>query len=178
MSTEDNSGGWSEDPLHDKENPFYNIQPREEYCPGGRYVTVKIYNQEKTSPEQIQRVHHKLQTRPDLTLPKKHLKKSDHFWKSILWTAEKIKIILYQNDGKKKAWRRLGTAHDPHTASSVKHGGAVWCMSCMASSGTGLLLFSDDETEDRSSWMNSEVYRDILSAQIQSNAQSRLDGAL
>ncbi len=27
----------------------------------------------------------------------------------------------------------------------------------------------DDETEDRSSWINSEVYRDILSAQIQSN---------
>ncbi len=68
----------------------------------------------------------KEQTRPDLALPKKHLKKSDHFWKSILWTAE-IKINLYQNDGKKKAWRRLGTAHDPkHTTSYVKHGGAVW----------------------------------------------------
>ncbi len=33
----------------------------------------------------------------------------------------------------------------------------------MASSGTGLLVFSDDVTEDRSSWMNPEVYRDILS---------------
>ncbi len=40
----------------------------------------------------------------------------------------------------------------------------------MASSGTGLLVFIDGVTEDRSSWMNSEVYRDILSAQIQSNA--------
>ncbi len=40
----------------------------------------------------------------------------------------------------------------------------------MASSGTGLLLFSDDVTEDRSSWNNSEVNRDILSAQIQPNA--------
>ncbi len=30
-------------------------------------------------------------------------------------------------------------------------------------------VFSDDETEDRSSRINSEVYRDILSAQIQSN---------
>ncbi len=39
----------------------------------------------------------------------------------------------------------------------------------MASSGTGLLVFIDGVTEDRSSWMNSEVYRDILSAQIQSN---------
>ncbi len=40
---------------------------------------------------------------------------------------------------------------------------------CMASSGTGLLVFSDDVTEDRSSRMNYEVYKDILSAQIQPN---------
>ncbi len=31
----------------------------------------------------------------------------------------------------------------------------------MASSGTGLLVFRDDVTEDRSSRMNSEVYWDI-----------------
>ncbi len=41
---------------------------------------------------------------------------------------------------------------------------------CMASSGTGLLVFFDDIVEDRRSRMNSEVYRDILSAQIQLNA--------
>ncbi len=41
------------------------IQPREEHSPGGRCVTVKVYNQEKTSREHIQRVHHKVQTRPD-----------------------------------------------------------------------------------------------------------------
>ncbi len=40
----------------------------------------------------------------------------------------------------------------------------------MASSGTGLVVFNDDATEDRSSQMNSEVYRDIYSAQVQSNA--------
>ncbi len=34
----------------------------------------------------------------------------------------------------------------------------------MASSGTGLLVFIDDVTEDRSSQNNSEVYGDILSA--------------
>ncbi len=38
----------------------------------------------------------------------------------------------------------------------------------MASSSTGLLVFIDDVTEDRSSRKNSEVY--ILSAQIQPNA--------
>ena len=41
---------------------------------------------------------------------------------------------------------------------------------CMASKGTGSLVFIDDITTDKSSRMNSEVYRDILSAQIQPNA--------
>ncbi len=42
----------------------------------------------------------------------------------------------------------------------------------VTSSGSGLLVFSEDVTEDRSSRINyeSEVYRDILSAQIQPNA--------
>jgi len=102
---------------------------------------------------------------------KKHLKKPAQFWNSILWTDE-TKINLYQNDGKKKVWRRIGTAHDPkHTTSSVKHGGgSVMAWACMASNGTGSLVFIDDVTKDRSSRMNSEVYRDILSAQIQPNA--------
>ncbi len=48
-----------------KEKPFHNIQPREEHSPGGSCVTVQVYNQEKTSQEKIQRVHNKVQTRPD-----------------------------------------------------------------------------------------------------------------
>ncbi len=44
---------------------FHNIQPKEEHSPRGRRVTVKVYNQEKTSREQIQRVHRKVQTMPD-----------------------------------------------------------------------------------------------------------------
>ncbi len=40
----------------------------------------------------------------------------------------------------------------------------------MTSSGTGLLVIIDDVTEDRSSWKNSEVYKDILHSQIQPNA--------
>ncbi len=44
------------------------------------------------------------------------------FWNNILWTDE-TKINLYQRDGKRRVWRRKGTAHDPkHTTSSVKHG--------------------------------------------------------
>lgn len=45
----------------------------------------------------------------------------------------------------------------------------------MASNGPGSLVFVDDVTADKSSRMNTEVFRAILSAQIQSNA-SKLIG--
>ncbi len=58
-----------------------------------------------------------------LEFAKRHLKKPSQFWNNILWTDE-TKINLYQSDGKRRVWRRKGTAHDPkHTTSSVKHGG-------------------------------------------------------
>uniref|UniRef100_A0A8C4SI25 Transposase n=1 Tax=Erpetoichthys calabaricus TaxID=27687 RepID=A0A8C4SI25_ERPCA len=106
-----------------------------------------------------------------LDFAKEHLKKPAQFWKNILWIDE-TKINLYQNDGKKKVWRRRGTAHYPkHTTSSVKHGGgSVMAWACMAASGNGTLVFIDDVTQDRSSRMNYEVFRDILLAQIQLNA--------
>ncbi|KAG2456719.1 TCB1 transposase, partial [Polypterus senegalus] len=106
-----------------------------------------------------------------LDFAKEDLKKPAQFWKNILWKDE-TKINLYQNDGKKKVWRRRGTAHYPkHTTSSVKHSeGSVMAWACMAASGTGTLVFIDDVTQDRSRQINSEVFRDILSAQIQLNA--------
>ena len=60
----------------------------------------------------------------------------------------------------------MGKAHDlKHTTQSVKHGGgSVMAWACMASKGTGSLVFIDDMTDDRSSRMNYKVYRDILSA--------------
>lgn len=41
---------------------------------------------------------------------------------------------------------------------------------CMASNGTGSHVFIDDVTKGKSSWLNSNVYRGIVSAQIQPNA--------
>ncbi len=98
-----------------------------------------------------------------LEFAKRHLKKPSQFWNNILWTDE-TKINLYQSDGKRRVWRRKGTAHDPkHTTSSVKHGGGrVMAWACMAASGTGSLVFIDDVTADKSSRMNSEVFRAIL----------------
>ncbi len=109
--------------------------------------------------------------RDRLEFAKRHLKKPSQFWNNILWTDE-TKINLYQSDGKRRVWRRKGTAHDPkHTTSSVKHGGgSVMAWACMAASGTGSLVFIDDVTADKSSRMNSEVFRAILSAHIQPNA--------
>ena len=65
--------------------------------------------------------------------------------------------------------QRKGTAHDrKYTTSSVKHGGvSVMAWACMAANGTGSLVFIDDVTADKSSRMNSEVFRAILSAHIQ-----------
>ncbi len=131
------------DPLHGKEKPFHNIQPSEEHSPGGRCVSVKVYNQEKISPQGANKAW--------LDFAKKHLKKPDHFCKCILWTAE-IKINLYQNDGKKKKYRAgLDSSWFKAYTSSVKWWSSVKAWACMASSGTELLVFSDDVTEDRSS---------------------------
>ena len=61
-------------------------------------------------------------------------------------------------------------------SSSVKHsGGSVMAWACMAASGVGSLIFIDDVTHDSSSRMNSEVNKNILSANIWRNA-SKLIG--
>ncbi len=71
---------------------------------------------------------------------------------------------------KKNVWRRLGTAYDPkHTISSVNMVEQCDGMSMNGFQWHWVTGFIDDMTEDRSSWMNSEVYRDLLSAQIQPN---------
>lgn len=87
-----------------------------------------------------------------------------------------MKINLYQNDEKKKVWRRIGTAHVPKHTTSVKYGGCVVMMisACVDFNGTGSLVFIDDVTKvyTESKYIRSQyrVYTDLLSAQIQPNA--------
>ena len=74
----------------------------------------------------------------------------------ILWT-DKTKIKFYQSVGKKREWRRKGTAYDlkpPHHLSHVKP------------VGDRVMAWVIGVTADRSSRMNPEVYRFILSGQI------------
>ncbi len=64
-----------------------------------------------------------------IRLCQKTYKKSQTFGK-LSFGRLKLRSTCTRMMGRKKVWRRLGTAHDPkHTSSSVKHGGAVWCTS-------------------------------------------------
>ena len=73
-----------------------------------------------------------------------------------------------QKTGRIRGWSRKGRSQDlKHTKVSAKHGGgSVMAWACMSASGTGSLVFINNVTADRSSRMNSEVYRAIFSAQI------------
>jgi hypothetical protein len=156
---------------------LHNSWPDQEHPPAGRHICVRVNNQENTRVNtRSSRCKTIWKTR--LEFSKQHLKKPVQFWNNILWTDE-TKINLHQNDGKRRAWRREGTAHDSkHTTSSVKHGEcSVMAWACMAANGTGSPEFIDNLTADKSSRMNSEVFRAILSAQIRPNASKPLDGA-
>ncbi len=171
-STEDNSGGWSENPVRGEEKPFYNIQPRDKHSPGGRRVTFKVYNQEKTSPEQIQRFTTRYKQGQIRIWQKKHLKNQTTSGKAFIGRL-KIRSTCTRMTGRKKngeGFEQL-MIQIMWTMNIICETwwSSVMAWACMASSGTGLLVFIDDVTEDRSSQKNSEVYRDILSAQIQSN---------
>lgn len=80
-----------------------------------------------------------------------HWSQGRSWWPSMgektVWTDE---TEMYQNDGKKKVWRRRKTDHVwTQTTLSVTHGrGNVACTG-MAASGTSSLVFIYDGTSDR-----------------------------
>ncbi len=72
--------------------------------------------------------------------------KPQKFWDKVLWTDE-TKINLYQSDGKLKVWRKKGLLMIPNIQAHLKHiGGNVMAWACIASSGTGSLIFINDVT--------------------------------
>ncbi len=84
----------------------------------------------------------------------------------VLWTD-----FMDQSDGKAKVWRKRDLLMIPNIQAHLKHsGGNVMAWACIASSGTGSLIFINDVTHDGSSKMNSEVYRNILSDNLQKDA--------
>lgn len=59
--------------------------------------------------------------------------------------------------------------------SRVNHGGgSIMVSACMAANGTSSLLLTDDVSGDRSSTVNSELHRSIISAHIQPNTAKRI----
>ncbi len=93
------------------------------------------------------------------------------FWNKILRTDE-TKINLYQTDVKEKSMVK-GAAQDPkHTTSRVKHSdyhGSVMARACMAANGTGLLVFIDDVTADRSSKKSLRLHFLLIFSQMLQN---------
>ncbi len=100
---------------------------------------------------------------------KKHLKSQTTSGKAF-YGHLKLRSTCTRMTGRKK----YGEGLEQLMIQSIQHYLWTWwsvmAWACMASSGTGLLVFIDDVTEDRSSRINSEVYKAILSAQIQPNA--------
>ncbi len=79
--------------------------------------------------------------------------------------------FMDQSDGKAKVLRKKDLLMIPNIQAHLKHsGGNVMAWAFIASSGTGSLIFINDVTHDGSSKINSEVYRNILSDNLQKNA--------
>ena len=146
-----------------KKNPFTTVWPDQEHSPGGRCMCIKVNNQEKTSPEWIQRVRHKMST---IGEPQKQ---EDQI-RVCQTTSKKAFTVLEQHpmdrwDKNQPEWweeksmeKERNCSWSKHTTSSVKQdGGSVMAWACMAANGTGSLVFVDDVTADKSSKMNSEV---------------------
>ncbi len=84
----------------------------------------------------------------------------------IFWTD-----FMDQSDGKAKVWRKKDLLMIPNIKAHLKHsGGNVMAWAFIASSGTGSFIFINDVTHDGSSKINSEVYRNSLSDNLQKDA--------
>ncbi len=73
-----------------------------------------------------------------------------------------------QSDGKAKVWRLNYLLMFPNIQAPLKHsGGNLMAWAFIASSRTGSLIFINDVTQEGSSKINSKVYRNILSDNLE-----------
>ncbi len=150
---------WSEDPLHGKENPFHTTSRQE------RNTLQEVQSREyftRTNTQGSPQGANK--ARLDFAR-KKNLKKPDHFWKS-LFGRLKLRSTFTRMAGRKK----YGEGLEQLMIQRIQH--HLWNMveQCDGMSMHGFqwhwvigVLYINGVTEDRSSWGNSEVNRDILS---------------
>ncbi len=91
-----------------------------------------------------------------LEFARAHADKDEDYWDSILWSDE-TKINLFETDGFKTVWRRIGEEYkEKCMVPTVKHGGgSVLLWGCMSAAGVGELHFIDGI-------MNSQMYCSIL----------------
>lgn len=88
-------------------------------------------------------------------------KKPAHLWNMILWTEE-TNINLYQNDGKRRVMNET-KGIQKHTTLIVKHGrGSVMAWATTSNRNGLMVLFINDLAANRSTKMNSELYRAII----------------
>lgn len=100
-----------------------------------------------------------------LQFAKNYVDKPISFWEKTVFCDES-KYNMFNNDGKKKVWRRSGTAFNKENLrASVKGGGgSVMVWGCMSAKGTGNLHIIDGI-------MDKFVYLNILKDHLKSSAE-------
>ncbi len=177
-TTENNCGEWPKNSFPGEENTLHNSWPDQEHSPGGRCMCVK-----STIKRRLHQSEYRgFTTRCKPLVSLKNRKARLEFAKRHLKSLHSSGTTSYgQMRPRSTCTRVMGREEygegkellmilsiPPHQWSMVVV--VSWRWACMAASGTGSLVFIDDVTADKSSRMNSEVFRAILSAHIQPNA--------
>ena len=108
----------------------------------------RVYN--KATEIQEQETHRILPEHKKKTNKASYILESDSLGR---WNQDKLVSEWWNENRKRKAWRRKRTSHDLKNT-CVKHGGgSIIAWACMVADGTGSLMFTDYVTADRWSKM-------------------------
>ncbi len=124
-----------------KKKPFHNIQPREEHSPGGRCVTVKNYNQEKTIESRYRGFTTRCKQGQICQTTSKKARPLLEKHSLGGWTSDQPVPEWQEGKGMEKAWNSSWSK--AYNIICETWWSSVMAWACMASSGTGLLVFGD-----------------------------------